>query len=76
MQKASARRKQELPCPKSSRWARRGELMQAHDHNFKNVFLDFPKEALSWLLPEALQAYGQLERIEFVRQEVGGADVV
>ena len=41
--------------------------MQAHDHNFKNDFLDFPKEALSWLLPEALQAYGQLERIEFVR---------
>ena len=43
--------------------------MQAHDHNFKNVFLDFPKEALAWLLPEALQAYGQLERIEFVKQE-------
>jgi predicted transposase YdaD len=43
--------------------------MQPHDHNFKNIFLDFPKEALSWLLPEALDAYGQLERIEFVRQE-------
>jgi hypothetical protein len=43
--------------------------MQPHDHNFKNVFLDFPKEALAWLLPEALEAYGRLEHIEFVRQE-------
>lgn len=45
--------------------------MQSHDHNFKNVFLDFPKEVLSWLLPEAPNAYGQLEHIEFVRQEPG-----
>jgi hypothetical protein len=43
--------------------------MESHDHNFKNLFLDFPKEALAWLLPEALRAYGKLEHIEFVRQE-------
>jgi hypothetical protein len=34
------------------------------------VFRYFPKEALAWLLPEALDAYGQLEHIEFVRQEL------
>jgi hypothetical protein len=45
--------------------------MQSHDHNFKNVFLDFPREALTWLLPEALREYGELHRIEFVRQEPG-----
>ena len=43
--------------------------MEPHDHNFKNVFLDFPREALAWLLPEAFQNYGELKRIEFVRQE-------
>jgi predicted transposase YdaD len=43
--------------------------MEPHDHNFKNLFLDFPKEALAWLLPEALQEYGKLLRLEFVRQE-------
>ena len=45
--------------------------MQSHDHHFKNLFMDFPKEALSWLLPEALHEYGKLHKIEFVRQEPG-----
>lgn len=43
--------------------------MQAHDHHFKNLFLDFPKSALEWLLPEALQQYGNLQKISFIRQE-------
>jgi hypothetical protein len=43
--------------------------MEPHDHNFKNVFLDFPKEALAWLLPEAIREYGQLIRFDFIRQE-------
>jgi hypothetical protein len=45
--------------------------MQSHDHNFKNLFLDFPSEALTWLLPEVLREYGELRHIEFVRQEPG-----
>ena len=45
--------------------------MEPHDHNFKNLFLDFPKEALAWLLPEALRNYGRLIRFEFIRQEPG-----
>lgn len=24
---------------------------QSHDHNFKNLFLDFPKETLEWFFP-------------------------
>ena len=43
--------------------------MQSHDHHFKNLFLDFPKQALEWLLPNALQQYGAIEKISFVRQE-------
>ena len=45
--------------------------MQSHDHNFKNLFLDFPREALTWLLPEVQREYGELRHIEFVRQEPG-----
>ncbi|MGD9731519.1 MAG: hypothetical protein AB7U45_04990 [Desulfamplus sp.] len=30
---------------------------QSHDHNFKNLFLDFPKESLEWLLPQAQNYY-------------------
>ena len=41
----------------------------SHDHNFKNLFLDFPKDALKWLLPQVLQAYGDIRHIEFIRQE-------
>ncbi|NWH06839.1 hypothetical protein HXW94_17965, partial [Desulfobacter latus] len=43
--------------------------MNPHDHNFKNLFLDFPKEALAWLFPEAEQNWGQVINVEFVRQE-------
>ena len=42
---------------------------QSHDHNFKNVFLDFPKEALEWLLPQAQEEWGPVRHAEFVRQE-------
>lgn len=42
---------------------------QSHDQNFKNLFQDFPKEALEWILPEVLKAYGPVRRIEFIRQE-------
>ena len=43
--------------------------MESHDHHFKNVFLDFPKEALAWLAPDAFEAFGPLKGLEFVRQE-------
>ncbi len=42
---------------------------QSHDHNFKNVFLDFPREALELFYPQALEQYGELQEITFVRQE-------
>ncbi len=42
---------------------------QSHDHNFKNLFLDFPKETLKWFFPQAEQNWGQVRKIEFVRQE-------
>ena len=48
---------------------------QSHDHNFKNLFLDFPKETLTpkeilkWFFPQAEQNWGQVRKIEFVRQE-------
>ncbi len=42
---------------------------QSHDHNFKNLFLDFPIESLSWLFPQALETWGEVRHIEFVRQE-------
>jgi hypothetical protein len=41
----------------------------SHDHNFKNLFLDFPRESLSWLFPQALETWGEVRHIEFVRQE-------
>ena len=42
---------------------------ESHDHNFKNIFLDFPKETLKWLLPQVEQIWGQVLKVEFVRQE-------
>jgi len=42
---------------------------EPHDQHFKNVFLDFPKEALEWLLPQALEEWGAVQQVEFVRQE-------
>ncbi len=41
----------------------------SHDHNFKNLFSDFPKEALNWLLPQAQQLYGGILGVNFLRQE-------
>ena len=42
---------------------------QSHDHNFKNLFLDFPNQALEWIFPQAIQNWGEVTGIEFVRQE-------
>jgi len=42
---------------------------KSHDHNFKNLFLDFPKETLEWFFPQAKQNWGQVHKVEFVRQE-------
>ena len=42
---------------------------QSHDHNFKNLFLDFPKQTLEWFFPQAEQNWGQVRKVEFVRQE-------
>ena len=42
---------------------------ESHDHNFKNLLADFPKEALDRILPEATEKFGKILKIEFVRQE-------
>jgi len=42
---------------------------ESHDHNFKNLLADFPKEALDWILPEAAEKLGAVLKIGFVRQE-------
>ncbi len=42
---------------------------ESHDQHFKNLFLDFPKEALEWLAPEVLEEFGTVQQVEFVRQE-------
>ncbi len=42
---------------------------QSHDHNFKNLFLDFPKESLAWLFPYAQKKWGKIQHVEFIRQE-------
>ncbi len=44
-------------------------MRENHDQNLKNAFLDFPKEALEWLFPEAVDAFGKIRRVEFPRQE-------
>ena len=45
--------------------------MTSHDHNFKNVFLDFPREALDWILPDIPPELGEIQAVSFVRQEPG-----
>ena len=42
---------------------------KSHDHNFKNLLADFPKEALEWILPKAREKFGEVLKIEFIRQE-------
>ncbi|MDM8515116.1 hypothetical protein QUF76_02865 [Desulfobacterales bacterium HSG16] len=42
---------------------------ESHDHNFKNLLLDFPEEALEWILPQARQKWGTVRHVEFVREE-------
>ena len=41
----------------------------SHDHNFKNLLLDFPKESLNWILPDATKKWGPIWLVEFLRQE-------
>jgi hypothetical protein len=43
--------------------------MISHDRNFKNVFQDFPKEALEWILPDITTRMGPIRNVEFVREE-------
>ena len=38
---------------------------QSHDHNFKNLFLDFPKETLELFFPQAEQNWGHMRKVEF-----------
>ena len=45
--------------------------MISHDHNFKNVFLDFPVEALEWILPDIPEKMGKIRNVKFDRQEPG-----
>ena len=42
---------------------------ESHDQNFKNLFVDFPVEALDWILPKAQQDWGKVWNVQFVRQE-------
>ena len=44
-------------------------MQQSHDHNYKNLFQDFPRESLELFYPRALELYGKLVDISFVRQE-------
>jgi len=44
-------------------------VMTSHDHNFKNMLMDFPKEALDWLLPDVSKGLGPIQQISFVREE-------
>jgi len=44
--------------------------MISHDHNFKNVFIDFPQKALEWFLPDIPANLGKLRKVVFVRQEL------
>ena len=48
----------------------------SHDHNFKNLFMDFPMEALQWISPRTLETYGKILNIEFVRQEPKKSNIV
>ena len=41
----------------------------SHDHNFKNLLLDFPTECLDWILPDATKKWGKVWNFEFIRQE-------
>ncbi len=43
--------------------------MTSHDHNFKNMFLDFPKETLNLFFPQAEEAWGNVLDVTFPRQE-------
>lgn len=43
--------------------------MKPHDHNFKNLFLDFPKETLDWFFPQAEESWDKIRDVEFLRQE-------
>ncbi len=42
---------------------------QSHDQNIKNLFLDFPGEALEFILPTAIEELGPIRNISFERQE-------
>lgn len=41
----------------------------SHDHNFKNLLLDFPLESLEFFFPKALKEWGEVQKISFCRQE-------
>ncbi len=38
-------------------------IQESHDQHFKNLFFDFPKEALEWILPQAIQTWGAVQRV-------------
>ena len=37
--------------------------MISHDHNFKNLILDFPKETLEWILPDIPAKMGEIRSV-------------
>ena len=42
---------------------------EPHDQHFKNLFLDFPKEALEGFLPQAIEDWRPIQQVEFMRPE-------
>ena len=44
-------------------------ISQSHDPNFKNLLLDFSEASFEFFFSEALEAWGAIQKITFVRQE-------
>ena len=42
---------------------------KSHDHNFKNLVKDFPKETLDLMMPAKLTALGPIKSYTFLDQE-------
>lgn len=43
--------------------------MRSYRSHIVYLFLDFPQETLEWFFPQAEQNWGQVRKIEFIRQE-------
>jgi hypothetical protein len=41
-----------------------------HDAGFKDVVMDYPHETVDWLVPEAIETFGVVEDVAFIREEM------